>query len=86
MDPTAPSDATTPRPTRIRRLLSCASHERDTARFWSLAIATQLIDDHLADLSRRVAHARYVPYRRRVWQARRAWEVLRVVVVALLRR
>ncbi len=86
MDATPPPDAIGPRPTRIRRLLRRALRERDTARFWSLAVAIQLIDDHRADLVRRIGQGHPQPYRRRVRQARRAWTVLRAVATALLRR
>jgi len=85
MDATPP-DAILPRPTRIRRLLTRALRERDTARFWSLAVVIQLIDEHLADLSRRVGRGSPMPYRRRVRQARDAWAALRAVALVLLRR
>lgn len=39
------------RPARVRALLQQARHEEGVERFWSFAVAIQLLEEHLADLT-----------------------------------
>jgi Ni/Fe-hydrogenase subunit HybB-like protein len=84
----APDPNVSPPPLRARiaALRTRAKHQRGTARFWSLAVALQLIDDHLAVLHQRATGMISRSQRARVQWAQRSWEQCRAAVLAALRR
>jgi hypothetical protein len=84
----APDPNASPPPLRVRiaALRTRAKRQRGTTRFWSLAVALQLIDDHLGALRQRAAGMSSRPQRARIQWARRSWEQCRAAVLAALRR
>lgn len=70
----------------IAALRTRAKQQRGTARFWSLAIALQLIDDHLVELRQRADGLVSRPQCARVRWTQRSWEQCRATVQAALRR
>jgi hypothetical protein len=72
---------------RIRTLLARADHEPDqVARFWDLAIARQLIEEHLATLEGYLTRAQHPAQQSRCRRARRAWTGCLVTICARLDR
>jgi hypothetical protein len=71
---------------RVRMLLARAHHQQDTERFWSLAVAMQLIEDHLAQLHHRASLARGRSHHQRAQRAQEAWKARLRDVYALLER
>lgn len=81
-----PSEPPPPLRTRVATLRIRAKRQRGTERYWSLAVALQLIDDHLAALRRRAAGMAGRPQHARIQWAQRSWEQCRAKVLAALRR
>ncbi len=68
---------------RIRTLLARADHEPDqSARFWALAVASQLIEEHLTTIERALADTRHPAQQARYRRARLAWTGCLVTICA----
>lgn len=80
------SRPTASHPARIRALLVRAREQAGDERFWSLAVATQLLDEHRAALERRASLTPCPIRRHRIGCVLRAWEAHQSTVAAELRQ
>ncbi len=72
---------------RIRTLLARADYEPDqSARLWALAVASQLIDEHLATIKRCLAASHHPAQQARYRHVRLAWTGCLVTICARLER
>ena len=79
-----------PPPPDVIRIRTLLAQTRDTnapgARFWALAVASQLIEEHLAFLDHRLGRPATPTRLARCRRARRAWECCLAAVRAELDR
>jgi len=72
---------------RIRTLLTCGGHEPEpTARLWTLAVASQLIEEHLAALEDYHRRAHHAAQQARCHRAQLVWAGCLVTICARIDR